>query len=93
MVVWTTLAGPEVEVDVLEEEPTGISPDRAVVDRISDDAAVLLAGPGRTPLHLGVAELPDGAEEGTWVVLDLQCTPPLVIGVDHAMTEARRSGG
>ena len=69
------------------EEPTGIGPDRAVVDRLDDDTAVLLVGPARTPLHVEAAELPADARVGTWVILDVQSTPPLVIGTDGDLTD------
>ncbi|GGI03679.1 hypothetical protein [Egicoccus halophilus] len=69
-------------------EPTGIGPDRALVETLADGRAVLLVGPGRTPLHLGADELPDDAVEGTWVVLDTQCVPPLVLSVDRELTDA-----
>lgn len=69
-----------------DAEPTGIRPDRAVVDRIEDGRAALLVGPGRTPIHLDVEELPRGAEVGTWLVLDLQSTPPLALSIDRDLT-------
>ena len=76
-----------------EREPTGVRPDRAVVDQIAEGRAVLLVGPGRTPIHLDVEELPRDVGEGTWVVLDLQHTPPLVLSVDAELTEKGPSGG
>ena len=74
------------------DEPTGIRPDRAVVDRVEDGRAALLVGPGRTPIHLDVEELPRDAGAGTWVVLDLQSTPPLVLGVDADLTRDGPAG-
>lgn len=74
------------------EEPTGIRPDRAVVDQIEGGRAVLLVGPGRTPLHLDVEELPGDAREGTWLVLDLQSTPPLALYIDSALTDEGPKG-
>jgi hypothetical protein len=71
---------------VPEAEPTGIRPDRAVVDRIEDGRAALLVGPGRTPIYLDVEELPRGAGVGTWLVLDLQSTPPLALSIDTGLT-------
>lgn len=70
-----------------DAEPTGIRPDRAVVDRIDEGRASLLVGPGRTPIHLEVEELPADADVGTWLVLDLQSTPPLALGIDRGLTE------
>ncbi|MFA9432149.1 DUF3006 domain-containing protein [Egicoccus sp. AB-alg2] len=69
-----------------DAEPTGIKPDRAMVDRVEAGTAVLLVGPGRTPLHVDAAELPQSAGPGTWVVLDLQSTPPLVLSVDAELS-------
>lgn len=69
-----------------DAEPTGIRPDRAVVDDIDGGRAALLVGPGRTPIHLDVEELPHGAGVGTWLVLDLQSTPPLALSIDHELT-------
>ena len=71
-------------------EPSGVGPDRALIHEIVDDGtAVLRVGPGGTELHVTTDELPSGAAENTWVILDLQTTPPLVIGVDHDLTAAQ----
>ena len=75
----------------MESDPSGIGNDRAVVDRLDAETAVLAVGPGRTPVHLGADELPAGVEAGTWLVLDLQSQPPLVLGIDQELTR-RRSG-
>lgn len=75
-----------------DRDPTGIPTDRAVVDRIEDDTAVLLVGPGGTPLHVGVADLPEGAGAGTWVVLDVQFSPPFAVAIDEQLTAARPEG-
>jgi hypothetical protein len=77
---------------VPQDDPTGIGTDRGVVDRIEDDTAVLLVGPGGTPIHVGVADLPDGAAVGTWVVLDVQFSPPFVVAIDEELTAARPEG-
>jgi hypothetical protein len=71
------------------DDPSGLGPDHALVDRIDEDTAVLLVGPGHTELHVPAADLPDGVAAGTWVRLDLQLQPPLVLGVDPELTGER----
>lgn len=67
-----------------------IPPDRAVIDQIVDGTtALLLVGPGETPLHVDAGTLPDGAGEGIWLILDVQSTPPLVVGIDQELTDSR----
>jgi hypothetical protein len=73
----------------VEADPSGIPNDRAVVQRIEGDQAVLAVGPSRTPMHVPVADLPEGAEPNTWLMVDLQLQPPMVIGIDEAMTNER----
>jgi hypothetical protein len=73
----------------VEADPSGIPNDRAVVQRIEDDQAVLAVGPSRTPMRLPVHDLPEGAGPGTWVILDLQLQPPMVTSIDEAMTDER----
>ena len=75
-----------------DAEPTGIGPDRAFVDRIENATAVLHVGPSRTPLHVAADELPHEAGPGTWVVLDLQTTPPLVLSIDRTLTSRYATG-
>ncbi len=66
-----------------------IPPDRAVIHDVTDDGtAVLLVGPGKVELHVPADSLPDGAGTSTWVILDVQSRPPIVIGVDHERTDA-----
>ena len=77
----------------MQADPSGISNDRAVVSRVEDDMAVLAVGPSRTPMHLPMDELPDGAAEGTWLVLDMQLSPPMVLSIDRAMTAERSAKG
>jgi hypothetical protein len=71
--------------------PSGIGLDRAVVNRIEADTAVLFVGPGSTAVHVDAEALPDGAGPGTWVVMDLQSVPPLPLFIDRDLTE-RRAG-
>jgi hypothetical protein len=71
----------------VSDELPEIPLDRAVVDRIVDDRlALLLVGPTEDALHVPVEVLPEGAGEGTWLVLDLD---RLIGGVDHQLTESR----
>ncbi len=67
-------------------DPSGIDRDRAVVIAIADGQVELAIGPSRTRVHLDAAELPDGAEVGTWIVLDLQSAPPMPLFIDHELT-------
>lgn len=76
----------------MQSDPSGIGNDRAEVTRIEDDEAVLAVGPSMTPMHVPLDDLPEGAGVGTWLILDLQLQPPMVLGVDQAMTDARSSG-
>jgi hypothetical protein len=69
--------------------PSGIGLDRAVVNRIEDDTAVLFVGPGSTAVHVDADALPEGAGPGTWLVMDLQSVPPIPLFVDEALTAAR----
>jgi hypothetical protein len=73
----------------VQADPSGISNDRGVVSRIEDDKAVLAVGPSRTPIHLALDELPEGVQEGTWVVLDMQLSPPMALSIDAEMTAER----
>lgn len=74
-----------------EQDPSGIGTDRAVIHDVEDDVATLHVGPGKVGLHVPVAELPANADVGTWVVLDIQSHPPIVLAVDDELT-ARRGG-
>ena len=73
-----------------EDEPPSIAPDRAVLDRVVDAAtAVLLVGDNEDEVHLPATALPDGATDGTWLRLDVDTTPPTVLGIDHELTAQR----
>jgi len=64
--------------------------DRAVIDRIVDGAiAVLLVGPDEVELHVPARDLPEGAGEGSWVVLDREVTRPRLVTIDHELTADR----
>ena len=66
-----------------------IGPDRAVVDRIVDgETAVLLVGPQQAELHVPVDHLPEGATDGTWIILDLAA---FIVGIDQDLTDRRRA--
>jgi hypothetical protein len=71
------------------DDPSGIGPDRAVVERVADDTAVLLVGPGHTEVHIPAADLPEEVDEGTWVILDMQLQPPLILGPDPVLNGER----
>lgn len=75
----------------MPDEETGIGHDRAVVDRIVDGrAAVLLVGPAEVELFLSADALPEGAGEGTWVVLEVSTDPPdLTLRIDDRLTRER----
>jgi hypothetical protein len=80
---------PSEEPPDVPDDPSGIGPDRAVIDRVDDDTAVLLVGPGHTEVHVPAADLPEDVGAGTWVMLDLQLQPPLVLGEDPELTGER----
>lgn len=78
------LPGPDV--------PEPVPDDRAVLDRIVDDAtAVLLVGPNEVEVHVPADALPDGATDGTWLVLDLDGDMPRVIAIDQRRTDDQRA--
>lgn len=67
-----------------------IADDRAVIDRIVDGAtAVLLVGPNEDELHLPADQLPQGADEGVWVKLDIGSVPATIVAVDQELTQNR----
>lgn len=71
------------------EELTPAEPDRAVVDRIVNDTAVVLVGPDEAEHRLPVGELPEGASEGSWLVVDPTSDPISLLEVDESLTQAR----
>ena len=75
----------------MHADPSGIANDRAMVSSIEDGMAVLAAGPSRTPVRLPMSDVPEDTEVGTWLILDVQLHPPMVLGIDRAMTEERRT--
>lgn len=60
---------------------TPIGNDRALLQRTEGDNAVLEVGPSRTPMRVALDELPPGASIGTWLILDLQMQPPIVLSI------------
>lgn len=76
----------------MDTGPSGIGLDRAVVNRIDGDTAVLFVGPGSTAVHVEADALPEGAGPGTWIVMDLQSVPPLPLFVDEELTRTRGGG-
>lgn len=73
----------------MERDPSGIDNDRAFLRRIEDGEAILAVGPSRTPLRVPADELPAGSRPGSWVVVDTQQSPPMLLWVDQAMTDER----
>ena len=59
---------------------------RMIVDGVT---AVLLVGPDEAEHLVPADSLPDSADEGTWVVLDLDASPPRVVRTDDELTAAR----
>jgi hypothetical protein len=76
----------------MHADPSGITNDRARVTAIEDGKVVLATGPSQMPVRLPVEDVPDGTGVGTWLVLDLQLTPPLVLGIDEVLTAERPEG-
>jgi len=74
----------------MHADPSGITNDRARVTAIEDGKVVLATGPSQMPVHLPVEDVPEGTEVGTWLVLDLQLQPPLVLRIDEALTAERQ---
>jgi hypothetical protein len=72
-----------------------VSPDtkdqRAVIDRITDEWAVLLVGDDEQERRVNADELPDGAEEGSIVKVRASGLRVDVLEVDDAATEEKRS--
>lgn len=72
-----------------------MSPDpkdeRAVIDRITDDWAVLLIGDEEQERRVKADELPDGAREGSIVNVRVSGLRVEVLEVDDAATKEKRS--
>lgn len=74
------------------DQQAPITDDRAVIDRIVDDTtAVLLIGPEETEKHVPVGDLPDGASEGDWLILDVYHDPFVIVSIDTDLTRARQA--
>ncbi|MEX2563011.1 MAG: DUF3006 domain-containing protein [Nitriliruptoraceae bacterium] len=66
-----------------------IGHDRAVVDAIVDGTtARILVGPEELPWDVPVEALPQGASEGTWLVIDV---PQAIVRIDEELTSQRAS--
>jgi hypothetical protein len=63
---------------------------RAVVDRIEGDLAVLLVGDDEREIHVAVAALPEGAEEGSWLRVRVDGDEVEVVELDPDATRAQR---
>ena len=64
---------------------------RAVIDRIAGDWAVLLVGDREQERRVRVDDLPEGAEEGSIVDVKIIGLQLEVIATDDAATEAKRA--
>jgi hypothetical protein len=74
----------------VSDEP--VPANRAVVDHVVDDrTAVLLVGPDEDPARVDAAHLPDGAREGTWLIVEPAADPVEVLGIDEELTARRRA--
>ena len=72
----------------MPDEPS-VGGDRAVVDRIVDGTtAVLLIGESQTELTIPAKHLPDGAADGTWLILDYEA---MIAGIDQQLTVQRQT--
>lgn len=63
----------------------------AVIDRITDDWAVLLVGDKEQERRVRADDLPEGAMEGSIVTVRVTGLSVDVIGVDDAATDEKRS--
>jgi hypothetical protein len=52
---------------------------------------VLFIGPEETEQQVAVDDLPDGAAEGDWLILDVDQDPFEIVGIDTELTDARRA--
>jgi hypothetical protein len=68
-----------------------VNQQRAVVDRIEGEQAVLLVGDDEAEHLVAVADLPEGAGEGAW--LQVTTGPDLqILGLDATGAEEHRRG-
>lgn len=68
------------------DEHEGI--ERAIVDRIVDGQAVLLVGDQEAEHHVDASGLPDGAREGSWLLV--RVPEWTIVGVDEAGAGEKR---
>jgi hypothetical protein len=64
---------------------------RAVIDRIVGDSAVLLIGDREEERSVPVADLPEGANEGSHVEVRVSARRVEVLRVDEAGTDEKRA--
>ena len=67
--------------------------DRAIIDRIADDVAVLQVGPETTTIDIPAEQLPANARDGDAVHIthDDQTGAYTIGPIDHQLTEQRRN--
>ena len=63
---------------------------RAVVDRVEGDVAVLLVGDAEREFPIAVTDLPSGIDEGGWLVVRVDGDVLTVFGPDPGGEAARR---
>jgi len=64
---------------------------RAIIDRITGEWAVLLVGDREQERRIRVDDLPDGAKEGSIVDVRVSTMKVEVVGVDDAATDEKRA--
>lgn len=67
----------------MPDEPSTTASNRARLEAIEGDEALLAAGESQMPVRLPLGDLPAEAEVGSWLIIDTQIQPPLVLGVDR----------
>jgi hypothetical protein len=74
---------------VPDDPSAPVPPSRAVIDRIVDETAVLLVGDSESERHVPVSALPEGAGDGTWLVVDPDSEPVTIHQIDVELTSFR----
>jgi hypothetical protein len=74
---------------VPDDPSVAVPPSRAVIDRIVDQTAVLLVGDSESERHVAVSSLPEGAGDGTWLVVDPDSEPITIHRIDVELTTSR----
>ncbi|MGM8215948.1 DUF3006 domain-containing protein [Bacillaceae bacterium W0354] len=64
---------------------------KAVLDRIEDQYAVILAESVNKEFLVAQSELPEGSEEGTWFIVSTENGEIIDLTIDENKTEARKN--